>query len=219
MNEMDIQEQPEEPRIEQNGHIGAPADLKEQVRQNGLDTRHFRVLAQMKPRTKAAQVRQVWPEIKIALAAGHRLKDIRNWLNEVGIEIGHARPSDYVGQLKRQEAGLTGSPAIPQTRRSAAVNDKSPIGQRRTRRVVGTDRYPTSRNNSATPETDRIQGETEYGENVERNSRFAPSRLHMPCSQTKPSMNLGGNVPFWVVVSLIGAVIVFFLGFLVGRMQ
>ena len=46
----------------------------------------------------------MWPEIKVALAAGHRLKDIRTWLNEIGIEIGYARLSDYVGQLKRREA-------------------------------------------------------------------------------------------------------------------
>ena len=86
----------------------------------GLDVQHFRRLAQTKPRTKAGQVRQVWPEIRVALAAGHRLKDIRSWLSEIGIEIGYARLSDYVGQLKRREAVPAAGRVISETRNSVA---------------------------------------------------------------------------------------------------
>ena len=56
-----------------------------------------------KPRTKAGQVRQAWPDIKDLFAAGHSLKDIWIWLNEIGIAIGYARLSDYTRQLKRRD--------------------------------------------------------------------------------------------------------------------
>lgn len=56
-----------------------------------------------KPRTKAGQIRQAWPEIRALFAAGHSLKDIWIWLNEIGIEIGYARLSHYTGQLKRRD--------------------------------------------------------------------------------------------------------------------
>src|ERR1700733_1056503 len=63
-----------------------------------------------RPRTKAGQVRQAWPEIKALLDSGHSLKDIWMWLNEIGIAIGYARLSDYLGRLKRREqAALAGT--------------------------------------------------------------------------------------------------------------
>lgn len=57
-----------------------------------------------KPRTKAGQVRQAWPEIKKLIAAGHSLKDICAWLNEIGLEIGYARLSHYIGQMREHDA-------------------------------------------------------------------------------------------------------------------
>src|SRR3954466_7711702 len=66
-----------------------------------LDLARLRALARKKPRTKAGQVRQAWPEIRDLLSAGHTLKDVCLWLNECGIEIGYARLSDYVNQLRR----------------------------------------------------------------------------------------------------------------------
>ena len=65
-----------------------------------LDLARLRALARKKPRTKAGQVRQAWPEIRELLAAGHTLKDVCAWLNEIGVEIGYARLSDYVNQLR-----------------------------------------------------------------------------------------------------------------------
>ena len=49
-----------------------------------------------KPRTKVGQIRQAWPDIKALFDAGHSLKDIWMWLNEIGIEIGYARLSDIL---------------------------------------------------------------------------------------------------------------------------
>jgi hypothetical protein len=57
-----------------------------------------------KPRTKAGQVRQAWPEIKKLIAAGHSLKDICAWLNKIGLEIGYARLSHYIGQMRERDA-------------------------------------------------------------------------------------------------------------------
>jgi hypothetical protein len=68
-----------------------------------LDLDRLRVRLREKPRTKAGQVRQAWPEIKALFEAGHSLKDIWLWLNEIGIEIGYARLSHYTGQLKRRD--------------------------------------------------------------------------------------------------------------------
>ena len=64
---------------------------------------HLRARVREKPRTKAGQVRQAWPEIRDLISAGHSLKDIWAWLNESGVSIGYARLSHYVGQLRKQE--------------------------------------------------------------------------------------------------------------------
>ncbi len=68
-----------------------------------LDFSRLRARRRERPRTKVGQVRQAWPEIRALIAAGHSLKDIWTWVNEIGIEIGYARLSHYVGQLKRRD--------------------------------------------------------------------------------------------------------------------
>ena len=68
-----------------------------------LDLDRLRARLREKPRTKAGQVRQAWSEIKALFEAGHSLKDIWIWLNEIGIEIGYARLSHYTGQLRRRD--------------------------------------------------------------------------------------------------------------------
>ena len=71
-----------------------------------LDLDRLRARLREKPRTKAGQVRQAWPEIKALFDAGHSLKDIWMWLNEIGIEIGYARLSHYTGQLKGRDRAM-----------------------------------------------------------------------------------------------------------------
>lgn len=68
-----------------------------------LDLSRLRARLREKPRTKAGQVRQVWPDIRDLLAAGHTLKDIWTWLNDIGLQIGYARLSHYVGELKLRD--------------------------------------------------------------------------------------------------------------------
>jgi hypothetical protein len=65
-----------------------------------LDITRLRERVAEKPRTKVGQVRQVWPEIKTLLGAGHSLKDIWAWLNEIGLDIGYARLSHCIAQLR-----------------------------------------------------------------------------------------------------------------------
>ena len=74
-----------------------------------LDLSRLRAKLREKPRTKAGQVRQAWPDIKALFDAGHSLKDICIWLNEIGIEIGYARLSHYVGQLRRRDEAESGT--------------------------------------------------------------------------------------------------------------
>jgi hypothetical protein len=68
-----------------------------------LDLNRLRMRLGERPRTKAGQVRQAWPDIRDLLAAGHSLKDIWIWLNEIGLEIGYARLSHYVGLLRLRD--------------------------------------------------------------------------------------------------------------------
>jgi hypothetical protein len=84
-----------------------------------LDLARLRALARKKPRTKAGQVRQAWPEIRDLLAAGHTLKDVCTWVNEIGIEIGYARLSDYVNQLRRAQPDTRDSRSVRQTEMAA----------------------------------------------------------------------------------------------------
>jgi hypothetical protein len=45
----------------------------------------------------------VWPEIKNLVSAGHSLKDIWTWLNEIGLDIGYAHLSYCIAQLRQQD--------------------------------------------------------------------------------------------------------------------
>jgi len=68
-----------------------------------LDLDRLRRRAGEKPRTKMGQVRQAWQEIKHLQAAGHSLRDIREWLSEIGVEIGYSNLSHCLCRLRRRE--------------------------------------------------------------------------------------------------------------------
>jgi hypothetical protein len=68
-----------------------------------LDLSRLRVRLREKPGTKAGQVRQVWPDIRNLLAAGNTLKDVWKRLNEIGLQIGYACLSHYVGELRLRD--------------------------------------------------------------------------------------------------------------------
>ena len=45
----------------------------------------------------------MWPELTNLLSAGHSLKDIWTWLNEIGLDIGYAHLSYCIAQLRQQD--------------------------------------------------------------------------------------------------------------------
>jgi hypothetical protein len=96
-----------------------------------LDLAKLRAHVREKPRTKAGQVRQAWPEIKHLLASGHSLKDICLWLDEIGLEIGYARLSDYVCQLRRREGllpvAVVEPESLPETPNPPPPNPDNPL--------------------------------------------------------------------------------------------
>jgi hypothetical protein len=85
----------------------------DQPPKNKLDLNRLRARMGEKPRTKVGQIRQAWPDIKALFDAGHSLKDIWMWLNEIGIEIGYARLSDYISQLKRRDQTAAPPATLP----------------------------------------------------------------------------------------------------------
>ncbi len=92
-----------------------------------LDLTRLRAHVKEKPRTKIGQVRQAWPEIRELLDAGHSLKDVCRWLNEIGLQIGYARLSDYVTQLRRRDAEFPkASGGVPKDDSSADKLDVEP---------------------------------------------------------------------------------------------
>ena len=107
-----------------------------------LDLTRLRARKGEKPRTKAGQVRQAWPDIKALFDAGHSLKDIWIWLNEIAIEIGYARLSHYTGQLKRRDQAAARAEKVSAT----------PDG-------VGDGRLPLASTEEAAPES-RTQAES-----------------------------------------------------------
>jgi len=87
-----------------------------------LDLDRLRQRVGERPRTKVAQVRQAWPDIKQLQAAGHSLKDIWTWLDESGLEIGYANLSHCLRQLRRRDLAaqshrqdLPGGPTLAPT--------------------------------------------------------------------------------------------------------
>jgi len=92
-----------------------------------LDLARLRARKGEKPRTKAGQVRQAWPDIKALFDAGHSLKDIWIWLNEIGIEIGYARLSHYTGQLKRRDQAAARAEKVSGIPDGVGVDGRPPL--------------------------------------------------------------------------------------------
>jgi hypothetical protein len=97
----------------------------DQTSRDKLDLTRLRARLAEKPRTKAGQVRQAWPDIKALFDAGHSLKDIWMWLNEIGIEIGYARLSHYTGQLKRRDQTAARAESIAANPESGRISEHS----------------------------------------------------------------------------------------------
>jgi hypothetical protein len=57
-----------------------------------------------RPKTKAGQVQWLWPQIKAALVAGHKIRQIWECLADDGLDITYARLRYYIARFKRQES-------------------------------------------------------------------------------------------------------------------
>jgi hypothetical protein len=68
------------------------------------DLPRLRALCAEKPDTTMALVRAAWPQIRLALEAGHTLKRVCRELNHDGLTIGYKTLSAYVGRLCREQA-------------------------------------------------------------------------------------------------------------------
>ena len=97
----------------------------DQPSNNKLDLNRFRARMGEKTRTKVGQIRQAWPDIKALFDAGHSLKDIWMWLNEIGIEIGYARLSHYTGKLRRRDQTAAPAAMLPFTSDVVNMDDAS----------------------------------------------------------------------------------------------
>lgn len=95
----------------------------DQAPKDKLDLNRLRARLGEKPRTKAGQIRQAWPDIKALFDAGHSLKDIWIWLNEIGVEIGYARLSHYTGQLRRRDQAATLGENVTASQEGGHVRD------------------------------------------------------------------------------------------------
>ena len=68
-------------------------------------------LGERKPRSKAAQFRSLWPEIKVALDNGHTLKDICECLEADGLEMSIYTLGSYIARMRRSSAAMAVAPA------------------------------------------------------------------------------------------------------------
>lgn len=70
-------------------------------------------LRETKPPKKAAQIRALWPEIKLALDEGHSLKAVYDCLQADGIIISVQTLGSYITRMRRKSApALRLTPAI-----------------------------------------------------------------------------------------------------------
>lgn len=83
----------------------------------------FSALAGGRPKYKSAQIKLLWPEIKKALADGHKLRQIWESLDEDGINLSYSKFRSYIARLKRSmPMDQTGqAPAEPPTKRATAT--------------------------------------------------------------------------------------------------
>lgn len=80
-------------------------------------------LREKKPPTKAAQIRNLWPEINAALDNGHSLKTIAECLAADGIVVGVRDLSVYVGRMRKN---FTGTMKLMSANQAASGGDVIP---------------------------------------------------------------------------------------------
>lgn len=87
-------------------------------------------LGEKKPRSKAAHLRTLWPEIKAALDNGHTLKAVCECLEADGLKMSIYTLGSYVGRMRRRSVAIAAAPAPsgaphPSTMASESIGDQS----------------------------------------------------------------------------------------------
>ena len=77
-------------------------------------------LADEKPATLMAPLRNVWPEVEKAIRVGHTLVVIHRRLNQMGIPITYRRLAVYRGRIQREKV-KRGASAVAALRQRAAA--------------------------------------------------------------------------------------------------
>jgi hypothetical protein len=86
-----------------------------------VDFKYLRNLERQRPKSKAALIRLLWPEIKRALDRGHSLKKVKEVLGKDGITIEYSRLRYYVGRLKRHSSVVGATKPTPAESVSSTV--------------------------------------------------------------------------------------------------
>lgn len=81
----------------------------------------FDALTDGRPKYKSAQIRLLWPEIKNAVAGGHKLRQIWECLDEDGIHLSYSKFRHYIARLKRMDVSGQGVPTLDVKEASRAV--------------------------------------------------------------------------------------------------
>src|SRR5579875_3551775 len=68
-------------------------------------------LGEKKRRSKAAQLRSLWPEIRVALDNGHTLKAICECLEADGLEMSIYTLGSYIARMRRSSTAKAVAPA------------------------------------------------------------------------------------------------------------
>jgi hypothetical protein len=82
--------------------------------------RRLRDLAQH-PKTKAGQIRWLWPEIKAAVATGHTLKETWEEASRNGLDLSYSSFRLYVARLKSTDSAPTPTPNMQAAGEKAVV--------------------------------------------------------------------------------------------------
>jgi hypothetical protein len=67
-------------------------------------------LTEDQPKFKSAQIALLWPEIKDAIAGGHKLRQIWECLGEDGVHLSYSKFRYYIARLKHTDTSGQGAP-------------------------------------------------------------------------------------------------------------
>ncbi len=110
---------------------------------------HLRSLPKQKPKTKAGQIRWLWPDIKRALDSGHTVKEVFEALRKDGFKIPYSRLRLYVAELRREyplaehETAGAGELAAEGSAEPSPRDPTAAIRQRRSRKRFEHDPFAT----------------------------------------------------------------------------